>query len=102
MLFRSAKIDLTQNDTKVDLTAEIVNKYGFDGINYKMYLASYEQGGTLVDVKMTTLKELGESVNTENEYLEVDSDISYVRAYIWDETMIPLCEDESLTLIFNG
>jgi len=84
------------------LAAEIVNKYGFDGINYKMYLASYKEDGTLVDVNMTTLKELGETANTESEYLDVDSGISYVRAYIWDEGMIPLCDDESLTLILNG
>jgi len=51
---------------------------------------------------MTTLKELGETANTESEYLDVDSGISYVRAYIWDEGMIPLCDDESLTLILNG
>ncbi len=97
----TAKIELTQNETKVDLVAEIVNKYGFDGINYKMYLASYKEDGTLVDVNMTTLKELGETADTESEYIDVDSSISYVRAYIWDETMIPLCDDESLSLIFG-
>jgi len=97
----TAKIELTQNDTKVDLAAEIVNKYGFDGINYNMYLAAYKEDGTLVDVKMTTLKKLGETTNTESEYFDVDSSISYVRAYIWDETMIPLSDDEGLSLNFE-
>ena len=97
----TAELELTQEGNRVDLAAQIINKYGFDGINYNIFIASYKNDGMLAEAKMTTLKELSESVDTDNSlYLDVSSDISYVRAYLWDETMLPLSDDKYLPLSF--
>lgn len=96
----TANMDLVQNGEKAEFTAEILNKYGFSGINYRVLLAAYSDDNSLCSAKLTTMKELGESMSEENEWIDINANVKYVKAYLWNEKMMPLCEDDEVTISF--
>ena len=96
----TANMELVQNGEKAEFTAEILNKYGFSGINYRVLLAAYSDDNSLCSAKLTTMKELGESMSEENEWIDINANVKYVKAYLWNEKMMPLCEDDEVTISF--
>ena len=96
----TANMDLVQNGEKAEFTAEILNKYGFSGINYRVLLAAYSDDNSLCSAKLTTMKALGESMSEENEWIDINANVKYVKAYLWNEKMMPLCEDDEVTISF--